>query len=47
VKVISDNGSASEMPSNLQPALMFVSLRTAYELVTRLVRWFVHNSEIM
>jgi len=30
------NGSASEMPSNLQPALMLVSPRTANELVTRL-----------
>jgi len=35
------------MPSNLQPALMHVSLRTANELVTRLVRGFVHDNKIM
>jgi len=46
-KNISANGSASEMPSNLQPTLMLVSLRTANELVTRLVRRFVHDSYSM
>jgi len=42
-----NNGSASEMPSNLQPALMLVSPRTDNELVTRLVRGFVHDGEVM
>jgi len=47
MKTVSHNGSASEMPSNLQPALMLVSPRTAYELVTRLVRGFVHDYIVM
>jgi len=41
------NGSASEMPSNLQLVLMVVSLRTPYGQVTRLVRGFVHNNKDM